>query len=162
MTIQKLRLCAVLFLIQCFTVLYAQESVNSSGGDAIGSGGSSSYSIGQLLYNTNTGSNGSEAQGVQQPYEITVVTGLEEAKDINLVFVAYPNPTSDHLTLEVKERELTNLRYQLFDVNGKLLQSGLISGNQTDIVMANFLPAIYFVKILQGNKELKTFKIIKN
>ena len=34
--------------------------------------------------------------------------------------------------------------------------------NQTSIVMRNLLPANYFIKVLQGNKEIKTFKIIKN
>ena len=48
----------------------AQESANSSGGDATGSGGTIAYSIGQVVYTTNTGSNGSVAKGVQHAYEI--------------------------------------------------------------------------------------------
>jgi hypothetical protein len=28
--------------------------------------------------------------------------------------------------------------------------------------MGNLVPANYFVKVIQGNKEVKTFKIIKN
>jgi len=51
----------------------AQESTNASGGDAIGSGGSVGYSIGQLLYTTSTGSNGRVAQGVQHAYEIFTI-----------------------------------------------------------------------------------------
>ena len=46
-------------------------------------------------------------------------------------------------------------------MNGKLLQSEKITGNQTSIVMSNLVPATYFVKVIQGNKEVKTFKIIK-
>jgi hypothetical protein len=34
-------------------------------------------------------------------YEISVVTGIDEAKGINLSVTAYPNPTTDYLTLEV-------------------------------------------------------------
>ena len=158
----KLEFCIVLLMVQGLSALNAQESVNVSGGNAKGNGGSSSYSIGQLVYSSYTVSNGSVAQGVQQPYEISVVTGLDEAQEINLIFSAYPNPTSDILTLEVKDIEPSNLRYQIYDISGKLLQIGLIIGNQTDIDMTNLLPAIYFVKVTQGNKELKTFKIIKN
>ncbi|MBV1889111.1 MAG: HYR domain-containing protein, partial [Proteobacteria bacterium] len=44
----------------------AQESINVSGGDATGTGGSSSYSVGQVFYTTNVGATGSVAQGVQQ------------------------------------------------------------------------------------------------
>jgi len=144
------------------TGLQAQESVNATGGNASGSGGSASYSVGQVVYTSNTVTNGSVAQGVQQPYEISVVTRIEEAKGINLSVSAYPNPTTDYLTLEVKDFELSNLHFQLYDMNGKLLQSEKIIGNQTSIVMSNLVPANYFVKVIQGNKEVKTFKIIKN
>ncbi len=33
----------------------AQESVNATGGDATGSGGTVAYSVGQVVYTTNTG-----------------------------------------------------------------------------------------------------------
>ncbi|MCF8274676.1 MAG: T9SS type A sorting domain-containing protein [Flavobacteriaceae bacterium] len=159
---KKLKLSAVLLLGLGLTGLQAQTSVNATGGDALGGGGSVSYSVGQVVYTTNTGTNGTVAQGVQQPYEISVVTGIEEAKGINLSVSAYPNPTTDYLTLSIGEFEISNLSYQLYDMNGKLLQSEKISGNQTSIVMSNLVPSSYFVKVIQGNKEVKTFKIIKN
>lgn len=159
---KKLKLSAVLLLGLGLTGLQAQTSVNATGGDASGSGGSASYSVGQVVYTTNTGTNGSVAEGVQQPYEISVVTGLEEAKGINLSVMAYPNPTTDYLTLEVKDFDLSNLHFQLYDMQGKLLQSEKITGSQTSIVMSNLVPATYFVKVIQENKEVKTFKIIKN
>jgi len=159
---KKLKLSAILLLGLGLTGLQAQESVNATGGNALGSGGSASYSVGQVVYTTNTGTSGSVAQGVQQPYEISVVTGLEEAKGINLTVTAYPNPTTDYLILRIDEFEISNLSYQLYDMNGKLLQREKITGTQTSIVMSNLVPATYFVKVIQGNKEVKTFKIIKN
>ena len=159
---KRLKLSALLFLGLGLTGLQAQTSVNATGGDASGIGGSASYSIGQLAYTTNTGTNGSVSEGVQQAFEISVVTGIEEAKGINLSVSAYPNPTTDYLTLEVKDVELLNLHFQMYDMNGKLLQNEKITGNQTSIVMSNLVPATYFVKVIQGNKEVKTFKIIKN
>jgi len=162
-----LKLSAVLLLGLGLTELQAQESVNATGGDASGSGGSASYSVGQVVYTTNTGTNGSVAQGVQQPFEISVVNAIEESKGINLSVSAYPNPTTDYLTLEVDNsvktnHDLSQLSYQLYDMSGKLLQSKKITGNQTSIVMSNLVPATYFVKVIQGNKEVKTFKVIKN
>lgn len=159
---KKLKLSAVLLLGLGLTGLQAQTSVNATGSNASGSGGSVSYSVGQVVYTTNIGTNGSVAQGVQQPYEISVVTGIEEAKGINLLVSAYPNPTTDYLTLSIDEFDISNLSYQLYDINGKLLQSEKITGNQTSIVMSNLVPANYFVKVIQSNKEVKTFKIIKN
>ena len=162
---KKLKLSAVLLLGLGLTGLQAQESVNAAGGNASGSGGSASYSVGQVVYTTYTGTNGSVSQGVQQPYEISEVTGIEEAKGINLSVTAYPNPATDYLTLRIDASttlSIQSMSYQLYDMNGKLLQSEKITGNQTSIVMSNLVPATYFVKVTEGNKEVKTFKIIKN
>ncbi len=150
-----------------FSTATAQESINATGGNATGSGGSASWSIGQATYHTYTGTNGSVAEGVQQPYEISVVTGLEEAENINLSVSAYPNPTTNYLTLKIATNvqtihELSLLQYQLYDINGKLLRTEKITGSQTNIAMGNLVPATYFVKVIRENKEVKIFKIIKN
>lgn len=143
------------------TGLLAQESVNSSGGSALGAGGSTSYSVGQIACQTRVGTNGSIEEGVQQSYQISVVTTTKEAKDINLSVSAYPNPTSDYFTLDVKGYDFSNLTYQLYDMNGRLLLNKKITSNLTSIEMSNLISATYYVKVTDGNQEVKTFKIIK-
>ena|SRR5690554_6760371 len=162
MRYKRFNLAAVFLLGLGLTALKAQESVNATGGDASGEGGSVSYSVGQITFQTHTGTNGSVAQGVQQPFEISVVTAIEEAKGINLSVTAYPNPTTDNLTLHIRDFELSDLFYQLYDMNGILLQSERITGTRTSIAMINLAPATYFLKVAQGNREVKSFKIIKN
>jgi hypothetical protein len=152
----------VLLLGLGLTGLQAQESINATGGDATGIVGSANYSVGQIVYTTNTGTNGSVAQGVQQPFEISVVIGIEEANGMTLQCSTYPNPTTAFLMLNVENYDNINLSYQLFDTQGKLLQTQKITDSQTRIVMSDFVPATYFVKVMGGNKEVKTFKIIKN
>jgi hypothetical protein len=161
---KKVKLTAVLFLGLGLTGLQAQTAILASGGNASGSGGSASYSIGQIVYTTNTGTNGSVAQGVQQPYEISVVTGLDVAKVITLQCSVYPNPAIDLVKLNVENYKTDALTYQLYDINGKLLENKNIESNETSIVMSNLVPSIYFLKVVQQNKqnEVKTFKIIKN
>ena len=101
-------------------------------------------------------------QGVQQPYEISVINGIEEARDINLLVSAYPNPTIDRLILRVDNLEITNLTFQLYDISEKVLDSGRVSENENSIDMSRFMPAMYFLKVTENNKEIKTFRIIKN
>ena len=163
MSIKKLKWCALFLFGFGLTGIHAQgihEAIPASGGNAAGSGGSVSYSVGQVVYTTNTGTNGSVAQGIQQAYEISVITAIEEAKDINLS--AYPNPTADYLTLEVNDYQRSPLRFHLYDINGKLLQNEKITSNHTTIVMSDLATATYFVKVIRNNKEVKTFKIVKN
>ncbi len=50
----------------------------------------------------------------------------------------------------------------LYDINGKLLESKKIETNETTFSLENFVPSTYFLKIIQNNKEIKTFKIVKN
>jgi hypothetical protein len=64
--------------------------------------------------------------------------------------------------LLIGEFEISNLSYQLYDINGKILQNEQISGNSMNIATSHLAPANYFVKVMQGNKEVKTFKITKN
>jgi len=157
--------CAVIFFCIGFTGLYAQQTIPASGGEASGNGGFVSYSVGQLFYHVHTGTTGSVAEGVQQPWEISVVTGIQEATGINLVISAFPNPLTDYLTLRIEDYDFKNLEFLLYDVNGKLLMGGKVTGSETTISMTSMVPAVYFLKVLQTTpsyQEVKTFKIIKN
>ena len=141
--------------------LKAQEAIPASGGNASGGGGTANYTVGQVAYTTNTGSNGSVSQGVQQPFEISVVSGVETTT-IELACSAYPNPTTDKLILRVENNEKLNLTYQLLDISGRLLESKKVEGSETCIAMGSLTPSIYFLKVFDGINEAKTFKIIKN
>ena len=76
--------------------------------------------------------------------------------------MAYPNPTTDYLTLKVKNYESNNLSFKLFDINGKLLKTENLMGKETQIEMQNLNPGNYFLKITDNQKEIKVFTIIKN
>lgn len=141
--------------------IQAQESINVSGGDATGSGGTFSYSIGQVVYLTDIGGTGSVAQGVQHAYEIFTYDIQEAIPDISLT--VYPNPTLDFLILQISDYQVNKLSFQLFDINGKLLRNEQIIENKTLINMYGYPTAIYFVHVVnKENKKIQTFKIIKN
>ncbi|NHM00852.1 T9SS type A sorting domain-containing protein [Flavobacterium difficile] len=152
---------ALLLLGFGLTTVQAQQAPNTSGGDASGSGGSVAYTVGQVGYTTQTGTTGSVAQGVQQPFEISIVLGIEE-NQISLNMQAYPNPTSNYLTLNIGDFDRTNLSFQLFDITGKLIETNKITKSIETIRMENLSSGSYFLKVTRNNKEVKTFKLIKN
>ena len=153
------KIISVVFLFLGLGVIYAQETVSATGGDATGSGGTVSYSVGQVVYTTAMGTNGSVAQGVQQPYEVSVTTGVYETS-INLEMNVYPNPTTNYLILKVEDAD--KFSYQLFDMQGKVIENNIVIANSTTIKMKEFPKATYFLKITSNNQVIKTFKIIKN
>jgi hypothetical protein len=99
---------------------------------------------------------------VQQPYEISILTAIGDSKEITLLISAYPNPATEYLVLNINGFELSNLAYQLCDMQGKVLQSEKITGNQTSIDMSNLALASYILKVAKGDKEVKILKVIKN
>ena len=137
----------------------AQQATVASGGNATGSGGTVSYSLGQIDYISNISSSGTTMQGLQQPYEI-FTTGISTIA-IDLKLSVYPNPSMDFLTLHFENYILENAIYQITDMNGKLLESNKIIGSQTQICLDGLVSATYLLKVSTDSKELKVFKIIK-
>jgi len=157
----KKAMTTVAFLLLGLGGLNAQETVPTTGGEATGSGGSSNYTVGQVVYTTNSGSNGSVAQGVQQPYEISITSGINETA-INLEMSIYPNPTANILQLSVETEKLQGVSYQLYDLQGKIIETKKVSVSNTTINMEGLSRATYFLKVSNNSKIVKTFKVIKS
>ena len=98
---------------------------------------------------------------MQQAYEIFTV-GIKET-ELNISLSVFPNPTADNLTLQISDYNNEILRYQLIDMQGKIIDARQISAQQTQIDMNSLPSATYFINVVnQENKIVKSFKIIKN
>jgi len=151
-----------LLVVFSLSTAEAQQTFDAAGGEATGSGGLASYSIGQTFYHNITGSDlYSAAEGVQQPFEISVITSTNDANDISLVYQVYPNPTRDVLNLKVENYYADELIYQLLNMSGEVLESNSFSGNATSISMSGYVNAVYFLRLIDREKTIKVFKIIK-
>lgn len=138
---------------------FAQQGSAAAGGDGSGSGGSVAYSVGQVVYTMNTGTNGSANEGVQQPYEI-LTTEVKESK-YSIALTAFPNPATHSLTLQIDHYNNEEMNYQLFDAQGKLLATKSITAKQTQIDMNAYAAGAYFINVIQTNQKIQSFKIIK-
>lgn len=149
------------FLLCVIVEAKAQSSLNASGGNASGAGGSASYSVGQLAYTTVSGAGGSANAGVQQPIEL-FTSSQEEIENIQLSISVFPNPATALVQLHVTDPMWNELSYQLFDLSGKLLANQKVTGENSSISMENKPVGSYFLKVRKGNTEIKSFKILKN
>jgi len=69
---------------------------------------------------------------------------ISEAND----FVIYPNPTSDYLTLSIKNKvSLKNTSYLIFDVLGNIILRSFLTTGLTRIELNNLSNGIYFLQI---------------
>lgn len=157
-------LCIALFLlVSGYMDILAQSTVSATGGNGTGSGGSVSYTIGQVAYTNLSAETGSISLGVQQP-NLFLTVGMEEV-DITLSASLYPNPANTSTSLKLEsQNELTangELAYNLFDMNGKLLQQQPISSVLTIIPMDQLTNGVYIIQVTRNKIEVKSFKVFK-
>lgn len=154
----------ITFLALCWTAGFAQSAIVPMGGDTQNNSGSVSYTVGQIAVETTTNSNGSTsvAEGVQQPYEIMTV-GVDQYPQIVLNAVVYPNPTDNLVQLQLNgfEIPIDGLRANLYDGNGKLLQTSSVVTESSTFQIGQYASGNYFLELRDKNRILKTFKIIR-
>ncbi len=151
---------ACFLLLLCSITATAQQATLAAGGDASGSGGTVSYSVGQVAYTTVSGSSARLSQGVQQAYEIYSV-GIEDWA-AGMLMNVFPNPTTDQVTLEVAGSHPLPIAYRLTDTHGRLIGSETITTSQTLIDMRHCAEATYFLTVTVADRQVQTFKIVKN
>ena len=250
-TLKLLCFTFVLMLLS-FAEIEAQVSPVSSGGEATGSGGSASYSLGEVVYTSYSSSGGYVIEGVQQAYtdaelpisllefkasvtankQIAIswatvseqnnkyftverssdgitfssiqrlnskgntlasqLYGTLDATPFNgtsyyrlkqtdidgkstysksvMVTIpstdselsAYPNPTTTLLNLKIKDAVQKRLTYQIFSIDGKLIDQQKINNDVTTIPTSKLVNGAYLLQVKQNNSVIKTFRIIKN
>ena len=158
----KIRLLCSLSLFCLFAVVaQGQETIPATGGTAAGTGGSVTYTVGQIAFGTVSGTNGFIIQGVQQPYEISTVTAIEGTEDITLGYSVYPNPTEGIIRLVIKSFNNGDFRFQLYNLSGTVLLEKKVIDEETEISMERHTSAVYFLRVIRDNNEVKVFKIVK-
>lgn len=138
---------------------FSQSAVVPVGGTATGNGGTVTYTVGQVATQTNSDGTTSVSEGVQQPYEISIV-GVDEHPEITLSAKLFPNPTMGHLQLTIDNAQLSG-EVKVFDANGKFLFAKNIEGMATDFDISSYAPGTYYVRVVNGHALLKTFKVVK-
>lgn len=151
------------FIIQLLLApvwVMAQTGTVAAGGNASGTGGSVSFSAGQIVTNPVSGTNGKLTQGVQQPYEIFVVTGIKE-NSIQLKAIVYPNPALGFVILSVEQKDISGMTCVLTDMQGKVISSQEVKSTQTRIDLSQLAQGAYQLQVFQNNESVKIFKVIK-
>lgn len=134
----------------------AQKNTVSTGGDASGSNGSVSYTVGQIDYlYVDNGTHNANA-GVQQPFEFYAV-GIDE---LQFVTSLYPNPTHDQLHLNIDQPN--NLSCKIYDAAGKLVHELFNLSNENIIDVQEWAKGNYNLVLLNENEPIETVKIIKH
>lgn len=137
-----------------------QNSLSSTGNQATGASGKVSYTVGQPFVLEMTGSNGSSINGMQQPFSIYTL-GIDKGISVVEVTVS-PNPVKKILKISLGDNIKGIPEFELYDIQGKLIQKGLINEKTTLLDMEGFTASSFILKIWNKKKLLNSFKIVKN
>ena len=152
------------------TCLNAQSSMVATGGELTGSGGSASISVGQVNYQSVSGSTGASLGGVQQAFELFEVKSwkdvpywnepIEPGLPILVDLTLFPNPTPRSITVRVTDYQGEVLNYRILDIVGREMANGIISQPEVTIDMEELPAATYFMEVKQGERA-SVYKLIK-
>ena len=154
----KNKLFILIFLLNAF-VMKAQQVITTSGDFTSGASGSLSWTIGEGIIETLKGTTVILTQGFQQS-DLTI-TAIKDISDTSCQINAFPNPVNDFVTLKITAESFKNFSFTLYDLNGRLIQEQKLENYITNITMNNFEAGTYLLKVFQGNKEIRVFKIVK-
>jgi len=148
---------SILLFCLIFFKSNAQEIVSAGGDTYTNSNISVSWTIGEPVTETISNTSNILTQGFHQT-KLSVI-GIYDISSKDMLISLYPNPTQDFVNLKTVDYE--NLSFQLFSFNGKLIKTNKLFSKNTEVKLNNLSAASYFIKILEWDKIIKTYKIIK-
>jgi len=148
----------LIILLNAFAV-QAQQIITTTGDCQTNTSGSLSWTLGECVINTYTVTNIILTQGFQQS-KLTA-TAIKEVPENLIEINAYPNPTADLVALKITTGSGQGVKYQLYDLYGKLLAEQKLVNSEAKISFNNLASGTYLLKIFNKDQELKVFKIIK-
>ena len=155
--IKKFILPLVVFMSFAF-ISFGQNALASAGGHVKSTGGSTSFTVGQVAYVLKKGNGPYLNEGVQQVYtkKTTPIEELVYLKEVQL----YPNPSEEILNITLPNFDGSTTSFIIMDNMGKEVRNGMIISNTAEISLRDLPSGSYFL-YLKAKKENRIFKIVK-
>ena len=128
----------------------------SSGDYYASSGNKLDWTLGEIV--TETFMYGGEilTQGFHQANFL--FTSIEETAENNQITI-FPNPFSD--IINVNTGEYKGLQLMVYNLDGSVFIEKKVAKSNTQLDFSSFPAGLYFIRLSNGQKEIKVFKIQK-
>lgn len=133
--------------------------VSSTGDYYVGSAATLSWTLGEVVTDTYTGTSNQLTQGFHQPdLRFSLIEDLAAEMTLNL----FPNPTNGLVSFEVKNN-LNTLQVAILDPSGRIIYATAYAPESVlQIDMSSYADGIYFMQVTtESNQKIKTLKIEK-
>ncbi len=95
---------------------------------------------------------------------LNIIAEPKDSTEINSTdfgFMLYPNPASEEITVKSEKHIDKTLDFIIYDIFGKIVFSGVINKDETNIGIEDFAPGIYFIKIFAISEKGNSMKFLK-
>ncbi|MCO4807473.1 MAG: T9SS type A sorting domain-containing protein [Flavobacteriales bacterium] len=150
------------FLFVLGSTIQAQEVIASAGAEVESSGGSMSYTIGEMVVTSTINTEGALTQGYQQGF--LTPTAIDEIP-AELELSLYPNPAADYIIIESKS--LSDFeQITMYDMAGKLVwsQNGNSSvDNKITVDFTGHAAGNYIIRLADSDKDQSfSYSVVKS
>lgn len=118
------------------------------------------FTVSDIIIETFSNQNLTLTQGFQQGN--LFISEVIENNNSQIEIIAFPNPTTNKITLDFKENFHQIYNCIIFDLNGKILFDYTIDKNIFEIDFSNYSCGVYYLTINKNLEIIKSFKIVKN
>ena len=153
-------LIIVIIVLTGFQDALCQQVISPAGATYQGSSIQLSWTLGETMSGTFTGTSVTLTQGFHQGK--LSITSVEP--DINSIISVsvYPNPVNDKLKIEFTEFQENKHCFELTDIKGSTILKGVILSSPHSIDMKSVKCGIYLLKVSTPLKnQWQTYKVIK-
>ena len=158
-------LSLVLGLLMCFSVSAQsiERQVIGSAGTVFNAGGyEMSFTVGETKVSSYNAGGHWLTEGFQQG-DLGIPIGIEEPTIFEEIGVTvYPNPFTEHFTLELTDENIKDYDVAVYDMIGQLINVDKMNrGNKVEVHLKSASTGIYFVRISKDNTKGRTIKLNK-
>lgn len=156
-----MKITGILTLLLLFAAtISAQQAISAAGTHATGTNVQLSWTVGEVMVSTFTGSSAILSQGLHQG-KLTI-TAIEPVILTGVSVKTYPNPVNDKLNIGFSNFVENKYSFSITDGNSRIIQTGTAVENPQSVDMTSFAQGVYFLKVeAVSEKQSQIFKIIK-
>lgn len=146
----------LIFCAALSPIVYGQDVISTQGASYSNASGSIDFTIGETIIATGSDGSNDITQGFHQTNWNFV--GIEDHQE-NMEANVFPNPMNSSLTIQTPDFD--DVQFKMLDAQGRLVATGTLEEEQSQIETASFVPGNYTLMLYRGSEKLKTFKLIK-
>jgi hypothetical protein len=146
----------------CIQNVSAQQAFVVTGDDVSTGFGSVSYTVGQLVVESDTTKRGAVISGIQLPIELFKnPVSIDESVD-GIIVEPFPNPTMENVKISIPTHCMGPFVISLIDITGSIKKKMIVQDHEHTIMLSNEPAGHYSILISQQDKVIASYSIIKH